>query len=141
MARTKKVKVVFYEVKHRDTRERPFEEILRVATGFPPGQDRTVVYRDQVLHLKELRLYEAEGFWLGDVSRIRLEDNMTLSDLNGEEEELPGGDRGPCEKSSFLFYPATRTFLFGEFGIGPSASAIAAASVSSRSCRIPTLLR
>ncbi len=122
--KTKTVRIGFYEAKLADTRTRTLDQILKEIENIPLGTPRTTEFREQTLHLKELS-YRTEGFWIGDVSRIRLDERIVLSDAAGEEEVLPCDDRGLAHRTAFLYYPPARTFVATESGSGPSNSAVA----------------
>jgi hypothetical protein len=115
MASGKTVRVAFYETKLADAANRSLHEILQVIQALPLGQSRTVLHRDQTLHLKEIS-FRDEGYWIGDVSKIRLDERMVLSDIAGAEVELDSGERGPCDKTAFLYYPPSLDFHAREMG-------------------------
>ena len=76
---------------------------------------------DEPVRLRHLQ--RVAGRWLGDLVRIRLNEQIDKSDTAGREEELVFQENeGPCEKTAFFFDPHTGVLAIQQGGGGVSAS-------------------
>ncbi len=117
----KLMRIDFYRLTMPDDKTTRFEQVLESVHALP-AKSRTALFKNVPIRLQHLR--QRDGYYIGDLARIRMEGIPPITRLSGEEEdiELPE-DAGLGEEAAFLFYPAVRVLVLQRNRFSLSAAA------------------
>jgi hypothetical protein len=110
----KELHVSFYRLTVRNDPPVRFEEILRRFTDQIPEDERRVwEAKEEPVRLQRLR--DHTGYWLGDMMRIRIHEQINRGRRDGTIRPIDFEvGEGPCENTAFLYHPPTRTLVVHE---------------------------
>ena len=123
------LRVDFYKISMPSGAEVSFEELLKQKAESPDDESRNINVSGSPIRLKDAGILDAElfnGFWQGDMMRIRMEGIPIKASLSGEVEEIDlEDDEGIGEETAFLYHPATGILMLqrNRFGVSDSAFA------------------